>query len=303
MMVIRSRAYDKERDFQSVMAFLAELFIKNKSYENWFPDRFENSSENREDAIRIWEKLDHTNHPNVAEIVALTTRDSQNDFFLHIDPNYRSLEKEMIEWLEKYYSKKKKEGKVDRKLTINTLEGNAQREALLTELGYTFQKIYGYYRIRNGSTSIPDFECPKGFEIRAIRKDEFEQQALLIQKVFGHGEWFTADILEWIANCSFYKKELDLVAITPAGIIASFCTFRLDPNSKIIALEPMGTNPDYRKLGLGKALLTEGIKRSMKYDPPFFYIDGAADTPAANRLYDATGFTEKYAINSWIKRN
>jgi predicted N-acetyltransferase YhbS len=234
-------------------------------------------------------------------MVALTTRDSPSDFFLHIDPKYRYLEKEMVEWLEEYYSKKKKEEKVDRKLTINILEGNAQREALLTELGYTFQKTYGYYRIRDGNASIPDFVCPKEFKIRAIRKDEYEQQALLIQKVFGHGEWFTADILEWIANCSFYKEELDLVAVTPTGIIASFCTFRLDPISRIISLEPMGTNPDYRKLGLARALLTEGIKRSKKYNPPFFYIDGAADTPAANRLYDATGFTEKYAINSWVK--
>ena len=92
-----------------------------------------------------------------------------------------------------------------------------------------------------------------------------------------------------------------MVAVTPTGIIASFCTFRLDPNSKIISLEPMGTNPDFRKLGLGKALLSEGIQRSMKYDPPFFYIDGAAATPAANRLYDVTGFKEKYPINSWVK--
>ncbi|MHA1206328.1 MAG: hypothetical protein ACTSSO_02030, partial [Candidatus Hodarchaeales archaeon] len=93
-MEIKSRAYDKEKDFQSVMVFLAELFIKNKSYENWFPDRFENSSENREDAIQIWERIHEVTNPNVTEIVALTTRDSMNDFFLHIEPNYSHLEKE-----------------------------------------------------------------------------------------------------------------------------------------------------------------------------------------------------------------
>jgi mycothiol synthase len=300
-MEIRSRAYDKEKDFQSVMVFLAELFIKTKSYENWFPDRFENSSEDREDAIRIWEKKNEAVHPNVAEIVAITTRDSPNDFFLHIDPEYLYLEKEMIIWIEEFYTKKKSEKKKDRQLTINILEGNTKREALLKELGYTNKEIYGYYRIRSGNKPIPGFICPEGFEIRAIRKDEYDQQASLIRRVFGHGEWFTADFLIWLAGCSFHKGELDLVAVTPTGVIASFCTFRLDPNSRITSLEPMGTNPDYRKLGLGKAILAEGIKRSMKYDPPFFYIDGAANTPAANHLYDATGFSEKYAINSWVK--
>ena len=300
-MSVRSRAYIKGKDFKPVMEFLADLFLRTQSYENWFPDRFENSSDEREDAIRIWEEIDLTTKSNKSKIVALTTRDSLSDFFLHIDPNYRYLEKEMIEWLEEYYTKKKTDEKKGKKFAINILEGNAQREALLTDLGYVNEKLYGYYRIRDAKLPIPDYPCPEGFEIRPIKKEEFEQQALLIRRVFGHGESFTAEVLEWLSNCSFYKEELDLVAVTPTGIIASFCTFRLDPNSKIISLEPMGTNPDFRKLGLGKALLSEGIQRSMKYDPPFFYIDGAAATPAANRLYDVTGFKEKYPINSWVK--
>ena len=300
-MPIRSRAYIKEKDFKLVMVFLADLFKDTGSYENWFPDRFESSSEEREDAIRIWEEIDLNKNPNVSKIVGLTTRDSPSDFFIHIDPSYHYLEKEMIEWLEEFHAKKKNNEKRNEQ-KINILEGNTSRESLLTELGYINKGIYGYYRIRDGNLPVPDYTCPEGYEIRPISKDEFEQQALLIRRVFGHGEWFTADVLVWLSKCSFYKEELDLVAVTPEGIIASFCTFRLDPNSRIISLEPMGTNPDFRKLGLGKALLAEGIKRSMKYKPPFFYIDGAANTPAANRLYEATGFTKKYSICSWVKR-
>ncbi len=300
-MSIQSRSYNKDEDFNSIMKFLANLYKRTKSYENWFPDRFENSSDTREDGVKIWERIEDTITPLKKKIVALTTRDSPKDYFLHVDPDYRYLEREMIEWMENHFRKvKKKQGKKE-KLSINILEGNIQREALLTELDYKCEQIYGYYRIRKGDSPIPDHSCPENFEIRTIKHSDYDQLALLIRRVFGHGEWFTAEILEWIAQCSFYRKELDLVAVTPDGTIASFCTFRLDPNSKIINLEPMGTNPDYRKLGLGKALITEGIKRSMKYNPPFFYIDGAANNPAANRLYDVTGFSEKYAINSWVK--
>ncbi|MFW9996735.1 MAG: GNAT family N-acetyltransferase [Candidatus Odinarchaeota archaeon] len=300
-MLIQSHPYNKDKDFDSVMKFLAELYERTGSYENWFPDRFENSSDTREDGVRIWEEINDTIVPAKRDIVALTTRDSPRDFFLHVDPDYRQLEREMIEWIEQHFRGMKKDGTKVEQLRINILEGNTQREALLADLGFRNEQIYGYYRIRRGNSPVPDHACPENFEIRAIKRAEFEQQALMIRRVFGHGEWFTAEVLEWIANCSFYREEIDLVAVTPDGIIASFCTFRLDPHSKITSLEPMGTNPDFRRLGLGKALLTEGIKRSMKYNPPFFYIDGAANTPAANRLYDATGFTEKYAINSWIK--
>jgi predicted GNAT family acetyltransferase len=31
------------------------------------------------------------------------------------------------------------------------------------------------------------------------------------------------------------------------------------------------------------------------------YIGGAADTPAANRLYEATGFTDRYDYFFWDK--
>ncbi len=300
-MEILSRPYNKEVDFDSIMKFLGDLYNRTKSYENWFPDRFENSSDSREDGICIWEKIDRSIDPPKKEIVGLTTRDSPRDFFLNVDPNYRQIEKEMIEWIDQIFPGLNDEKGRKGNLRINILEGNTSRETLLKNMGFQLEGLYGYYRIRSGDLPVPVHSCPEGFEIRTIEKSDYDQQALLIQRVFGHGEWFDAEVLDWLANCTFHVPELDLVAVTPENTIASFCTFRVDPHSKIISLEPMGTNPDYRKLGLGKAILTEGIKRAMKYEPPFFYIDGAATTPAANRLYDVTGFSEKYAINSWSK--
>ena len=300
-MSIHSRSYNKQEDFVPIMRFLAKLFDRTQSYENWFPDRFENSSDGREDGIRIWERLNDTITPHTQEVIALTTRDSPTDFFLSVDPNYRHVEREMIEWIEEFRRHSTSGDSKEREVKINILEGNIEREQLLSQFGYTFKQIYGYYRIRQGNIPPPEYPCPKEFEIRTLKRSDYDQLALLIRRVFGHGEWFNAEVLEWLSKCSFYKEDLDLVIMTPENIIASFCTFRVDPNSCIISLEPMGTNPDYRGLGLGKAILSEGIKRSLKYDPPFFYIDGAANTPPANRLYDATGFSEKYAINSWIK--
>ncbi len=58
----------------------------------------------------------------------------------------------------------------------------------------------------------------------------------------------------------------------------------MDPASKITNLEPMGTHPDYRRLGLAKTLITEGLKRTMMIEPSLFYIGGAVNTPAANQL-------------------
>lgn len=71
--------------------------------------------------------------------------------------------------------------------------------------------------------------------------------------------------------------------------------------SRATELEPMGIHPDYRGRGLGKALIFEGMRRLKDYDPLNLYIDGAADNPGANRLYEVTGFEKKGTYHYWSK--
>lgn len=108
-------------------------------------------------------------------------------------------------------------------------------------------------------------------------------------------------MLEGLSRASFYRGDLDLVVVAPGGDITSFCTFRMDPPSRVTELEPMGTLPEYRRLGLAKALLVEGFRRLAKYDPTLLYIGGAADTPEANRLYEVTGFNGRFDYYYWYK--
>ena len=80
---------------------------------------------------------------------------------------------------------------------------------------------------------------------------------------------------------------------------SSFCTFRVDLQSRVAELEPMGTLPKYRRMGLAKAIIAEGFRRISEYSPTLLYIGGAANTLEANRLYEVTGFTEKYYYYFW----
>ena len=177
-----------------------------------------------------------------------------------------------------------------------------EREAALRERGFERGPVYGILRVRDLNAPIPDAPVPEGFTIRSVRgREDYEKLAANIRTVFGHGEWFTADTLEGIARGSFYIRDLDLVAEAPDGAIASFCTFRVDPVSRATELEPMGTHPDYRGLGLAKSLIFEGVRRLQRYDPLLLYIDGAADNPGANRLYEATGFVKKGTYFYWSK--
>ncbi|MHA2386529.1 MAG: GNAT family N-acetyltransferase, partial [Candidatus Thorarchaeota archaeon] len=102
-------------------------------------------------------------------------------------------------------------------------------------------------------------------------------------------------------RASFYKEDLDIIAVDPKGKFAAFCTVRMDPISRIAELEPVGTHPDHRKLGLGKAVICEGLKRLEKYKPSAMVIIGAAPSEGARRLYESVGFVNEGTQHYWVR--
>jgi len=296
-MTFTSRGYTPETDLHRVQGFLFEVHKETGTFQNWLPTRFENSHLDRVDDIRIWEEGEAQ-----GRVMAVAIRETKTHYYIHIRPGHPSLLDEVIRWIEDHCASKKPDPAEELKIRIINLEGDPEREAALRRRGFELGPVMGILRVRDLDAPIPDAPVPEGYTIRAVQgREDFEKLAANIRIVFGHGEWFTADTLEGIARGSFYIRDLDLVAEAPDGAIASFCTFRVDPVSRATELEPMGTHPDYRCLGLAKALISEGMRLLKKYEPLNLYIDGAADNPAANRLYEATGFEKEGTYYYWSK--
>jgi ribosomal protein S18 acetylase RimI-like enzyme len=282
------------------MDFLRDTYAETGSLNNWSPTRFENSRGEMARHTRIWEEFEKGKLE--PRIVAIANPKIEFLYFIQIHPEYSYLEGEIVRWIEDHSEDQKPDPNKELKLSIVSLDGNLARETALQERGFEKGPVYGILRLRSVDAPIPNFLPPDGFEIRSVRHDnDFDKISEGIRVVFGHGDWFTGEVLEGISKASFYQRDLDLVAVTPDGSIAAFCTFRIDPMSGITELEPIGTLPRYRRLGLAKALLSEGFMRLRKYDPTILHISGAAYTPEANRLFEVTGFDEACNYYFWHK--
>ena len=290
-MIVESRAYCNEQDHPRVMEFLRATYAETDNLENWLPPRFENNRRSMDPGIQLWE--------DNGKLVGLVVPEESLVYFVQLHPRYPKLYPEMVQWIEEYSSITW--GKDDAMLKIIEMEGNPKKEKVLQEHGFTRGRIYGIFRMRDLDLSIPDFKLPDGFKVRSVTPDDFDEIASCIRQVFGHGAWFNREILETLSSASFYNPDLDLVVVNTEGKIVSFCTFRLDPLSRVTELEPMGTLEEYRSMGIGRALLCEGFRRLKKYNPSLLYIGGAADTPPANRLYELTGFTQRIDLYRWEK--
>jgi ribosomal protein S18 acetylase RimI-like enzyme len=60
--------------------------------------------------------------------------------------------------------------------------------------------------------------------------------------------------------------------------------------NKVGLFEPVGTHPDFQRKGLGKALLTEALRRMKAEGMETAIVSTYVDSPAANRIYESVGF-------------
>ncbi|HVO36545.1 MAG TPA: GNAT family N-acetyltransferase [Candidatus Acidoferrum sp.] len=310
-MSLKMRSFTWEKDFELVRTFLILTYNLTHSFQNWIPSMFENIKfgpcgreyQNEEDDyIKIWVDARDSDISSATEMVAVTFCKPSGDCWIQIHPDYRSSEEEIVLWLEKQRKIKSSEN-IEPELRFRVDETDDKRIALLTKLGYKDSGLKEYNRKRSIDAPIPEYQPPKGFTIRSVNiEQDFVQYKKVQAAVFPHCSNMTKRTARIYSKASFYNKDLDLVAVDSLGNFAAFCTVRMDPVSRIAELEPLGTHPNYRKLGLAKSVICEGLRRLQKHHPSSLCILGAAPSEAANRLYDSVGFTEKTEVHLWQKK-
>lgn len=102
-------------------------------------------------------------------------------------------------------------------------------------------------------------------------------------------------VAERLRETSLYRPDLDLCVRTEAGDVAAYCLCWLDPVNRVGLFEPVRTEDAYQRRGIGKALMTEGIRRLMTAGADLIKVSAMSDSAAARRLYASVGFREAFA--------
>ena len=102
-----------------------------------------------------------------------------------------------------------------------------------------------------------------------------------------------------IQRCPLYRRDLDLVVVAPDGDLAAFTTVWYDDVTRTGYFEPVGTSPDYQRKGLGKAIMTEGLRRLKRMGA--LYVTVAGFSEAANALYASVMSSDFALYERWHK--
>lgn len=107
-----------------------------------------------------------------------------------------------------------------------------------------------------------------------------------------------ADVLR---ACSLYRPDLDLCVRTAAGAVAAYCLCWLDPGNGVGLFEPVRTEAAYQGQGIGRAMMTEGLRRLMADGAMSIKVNTYATNLAAKRLYEGVGFVPAFDMVAFAR--
>ena len=145
---------------------------------------------------------------------------------------------------------------------------------------------------RSAQIPVAEYTLPPGFVIRPLAgENKVDAYVQLHRAVFGSknmtAEWRTRTL-----HRPEYLSDLDLVAVAPDGRLAAFCVGWLNDDSEKPSgqIEPLGVHKDFRQLGLGRTILSEGLRRLYLCGANKVYVETDRYRNAALGLYEAVGF-------------
>jgi ribosomal protein S18 acetylase RimI-like enzyme len=142
-------------------------------------------------------------------------------------------------------------------------------------------------------TDVEQPVLPAGFRFRTA--DEAGPEAALRAHVDAWSPTaYTARSYEDVRRTAAYRGDLHVLVEAPDGTMAASTIMWLDPANRTVEFEPVGTHPDYRRLGLARAMMLHGmhLARAAGAVHATVVCLGAPGHPAARALYDGLGFRE-----------
>jgi predicted N-acetyltransferase YhbS len=131
------------------------------------------------------------------------------------------------------------------------------------------------------------------------QENNIELRREVFGRAFNHPhpvDWPSAFSYQELQRAPDYRKDLDLYVVSPEVGYVAFCIVWYDEVNGLGILEPVGTHPDYRGLGLGREVVLEGIRRAAALGATRVCVG------SGQRFYEAIGFQKKYVSYRWTKK-
>ncbi len=308
LLPIAARSYESEQDLIDMQSLLMDA---RSQTDDW---RYAHIGELIFNFFMVASHLDPHKHIRLwydaGELVGYAILGEDPSLDWQVLPAYEwcGIEDEAIAWGENLVSElcRENEKAWGGAIVSGARQDNQKRFAFLEQHGFhpggEFSEVN---MLRTLNERIPDSVIPAGYEIRSMSDEDIPRRAEIQHDVWQ--PWTVGNVSEkdyaYFMQLPSYQRDLDIIAIAPDGVIASYVNCWIDPVNKIGDFGPVGARPDHRRKGLTRAVLLEGLRRMQAYGMNRVCVStGISNIPAKN-LYESIGFIIVNQYIEFLKKN
>jgi mycothiol synthase len=294
--IFASRFYQDERDLVQMYA----LLMQSRSLtDDW---RYAHVGELAFHYFLIACHLDPQQHIRLwldgSRLIAYACLGEDPAFDIQVFPGYewRGIEEEALGWAEGQVAELRRHDphRWGNPMISGARQDDARRIAFLEQHGFRYRGDFAEVNmLRSLDEPTAELSVPEGYQVREVaEKGEHAQRAAAHREVWL--PWTDGDIRDddyaRFMRLPGYARDLDIVAVTPQGEIAVFVNGWLDPLNHIGDFGPVGARPAYRRQGLTRLALLEGLRRMRAQGMERACVSTNIANLAAQKLYASVGF-------------
>jgi predicted N-acetyltransferase YhbS len=314
-MKVRLRRYEPETDFFRIRDFLVKTYPASGELLNWRIERWNyarhfvapylgtsgqeprledslNAIRFWEDAIGVWENDEH----GIVGVVNMEHPDPGHpgfgEAFFQRHPQYPFLLAEMLDYAEATLINKETNA-----LHVYIYDHDESFQALVRHRGYEKDEQDSAHDSELVVEDLPEQRLPEGYEVRSMaQQNDIESRREVFGRAFNHpdpADWPSALAYQELQKAPDYRKDLDLYVVGPDGRHVSCCIVWHDEQNRLGILEPVGTHPDFRSMGLAREVVLEGIRRVASLGAEKVWVG------SGQWFYEAIGFQKKCTSYRW----
>lgn len=299
---MKRRSYRSDADVGLLQAFNAKAIAQTAGcgyvHPGDIPHRLFNGNKlfDPREVLTIWEAED--------EVVAWVLVGPQHrSYDAQVRPDMRGtrFEREVLEYAENRTLELMHLHKIEADRIYDTAyRCDTTRTRLLTELGWESDSKPPWVLNRAPLAGLVEPVVPDGYVIRAISGLD-EAPALADVHAASFGSTWTPEMYRKLMQSPGYAIEREFIAEAADGTFAAFTVTWHDHVNRMGLLEPVGTHPDHRRRGLGKALVLFAMRRMAAEGMKYATVVNEGTNEAARHLYRTCGFKPWHLLDGFVK--